>query len=200
MRIGIDCDGVLTDMTQFIYEYGEKWFKKKPVNPDGYSMSEIFEVTEREEFEFGLHYFFTYCKKWPPRKDAVKIVEKPGADGHQLYKITARKFITQKTPLGVYSRIVFSRWDKKHNMRFADKFYCSEQNAPDDKLRGCRKYAVDLMIEDTPNVAIFLADNGIKVFLFETRYNRGVSNENIIRVADWEDVYQRIRNLNMNDD
>lgn len=192
MIIGVDCDGVLTDMSAYIYEYGEKFFKRKPVNPDGYSTSEIFDCTDKDEFLFGLRYFFTYCKKWPPRENASEIISKLKDDGHDLYEITARKFVITHNPLGWYSRYLYEHWLKKHGFDFKDIFYCSESNAPEDKLKGCLKYSAELMIEDKPDVALHLADNGIKILLFDARYNQNVNHDNIIRVYDWNDVYEKI--------
>lgn len=192
MIIGVDCDGVLTDMSAYIYEYGEKYFKRKPSNLDGYSTAEIFDCSDKDEFRFGLRYFFTYCKKWPPRNGAAEIISKLNKDGHELYEITARKFVTMKNPLGWYSRLLYEQWLKKYGFEFKDIFYCSESNAPADKLIGCRKYSVDLMIDDKPEVALRLADNDVKVLLFDTRYNQNVNHSNIIRVYDWNDVYEKI--------
>lgn len=197
MIIGVDCDGVLTDMSAYIYEYGEKYFKRKPCNLDGYSTAEIFDCSDKDEFRFGLRYFFTYCKKWSPRSGAVEIISKLNNDGHELYEITARKFVTMHNPLGWYSRFLYEQWLKKHCFSFKDIFYCSESNAPDDKLNGCRKHSVDLMIEDKPDVALHLADNGIKVLLFDTRYNQNVNHDNIVRVCDWNGVYEKIAEMHI---
>lgn len=196
MKIGIDCDGVLTDMSEYIYKYGEKWFKRKPSNLNGYSTSEIFGCTDKEEFCFGLRYFFTYCKKWPPRIDAVRVNNMLIDDGHELYEITARKFVMMKNPLGWYSRHVFENWLKKHGFLFNGIHYCSEYHSPEDKLKGCHRFTVDLMIDDKPEVAIRLADNGIKVLLFNTKYNQNVKHANIVRVYGWNDIYDKIHKLN----
>jgi len=195
MIIGVDCDGVLTDMSAYIYEYGEKYFKRKPSNLDGYSTSEIFNCSAKDEFRFGLRYFFTYCKKWPPRSGAAETISKLNNDGHKLYEITARKFVTMHNPLGWYSRFLYEQWLKKYCFSFKDIFYCSESNAPDDKLIGCSKYSVNIMIDDKPEVALHLANNGIKVLLYDTRYNQNVVNKNIIRVYDWNDIYVNIANI-----
>lgn len=193
MKIGVDCDGVLTDMSAYIFEYGEKYFKRKPVNMDAYNTAEIFDCTEKEEFRFGIRYFFTYCKKWPPRKGAAQVLNRLIKDNNELYEITARKFVTMKNPLGWYSKRVFVKWLAKHNFHFQDIYFCSEDNSPSDKLRGCRKYDVDIMIDDKPEVALYLAENGVKVLLYDTRYNQGLVHDNITRVYNWKEIYKEIR-------
>ena len=107
MVIGVDCDGVLTDLSLYIREYGRQWFGREPDNDAGYSVREVFSCTEKEEFRFGLKYFFWYCRKWPPREDAQKVLSRLTDKGHTLYGISARKFITMKTPLGIYSKSLF---------------------------------------------------------------------------------------------
>lgn len=195
MIIGVDCDGVLTDMSAYIYEYGEKYFKRKPSNLDGYSASEIFNCSNKDEFKFGFRYFFKYCKKCPPRNRAVEIISNLNNDGHKLYEITARKFVTMHNLLGWYCRFLYEQWLKKHGFVFNGIHYCSENNSPEDKLEGCRKFDVDLMIDDKPDVALYLANNGIKILLFDTRYNQNINHENIIRVYDWDEIYIKINEI-----
>ena len=192
MIIGIDCDGVLTDLASYIFEYGEKWFKRKPDNPSGYSIREVFNCTEKEETRFGLKYFFWYCKKWPPRENSVEIINKLNEDGHELYEISARKFVTMRTPLGLYSKVLYKRWLKKNGFRFADIFCCAESSAPEDKLMYCRKCSVDIMIDDKPDVVLYLAEHGIRVLMFDAPYNRDVVHDNIVRVYDWVEIYDLI--------
>lgn len=188
MIIGVDCDGVLTDMSAYIWKYGEKYFHRKPGNLAGYNTREIFGCSAREDIRFGLRYFPVYCREWPPRPGAVETVNRLHAQGHRLYEITARMFATKKNPMGWYSRRMFRNWIREHGFLFDDAYFCSEEHSPEDKLAGCRKYKVDLMIDDKPEVALYLADNGIVVLLFDTLYNQGVEHENIIRVHDWEEI------------
>lgn len=84
---------------------------------------------------------------------------------------------------------------EKYGFEFKDIFYCSENSAPTDKLIGFRKYSVDLMIDDKPEVALHLVDNGIEVLLFDTKYNQNVNHSNIVRVYDWNDVYEKIAKI-----
>lgn len=58
MIIGIDADGVLTDMSGFNYKYGEIFWRRKPVNLAGYNTAEIFRISRIQEFMFGLKCFY----------------------------------------------------------------------------------------------------------------------------------------------
>lgn len=53
------------------------------------------------------------------------------------------------------------------------------------------------MIDDKPDVALYLADHGIKMLLFDTPYNREVKQDYFIRVHSWEDIERVIMNVNM---
>lgn len=195
MDIGIDCDGVLTDMSEYILRYGEKLFGRKASNPDALDITDIFNCTKIQETFFGLRYFLKYCKKWPPRKYASSAVKELKKDGHKVFQITARKFTSGNGPLGAVSRYIYKSWLKDHNFEFDGIFYCSESRGPADKLRGVRRFSADVMIDDRPDVAVYLAEKGVRVFLFDTRYNRKVSHRNITRVCDWKDIYRKISEI-----
>lgn len=198
MKIGVDCDGVLTNLSAYIFIRGEHYFGHKAIDTGAYNVSDIFQCSKKEEFRFLLRYFFPYCKNWLPRAGAVETLRKLHSDGHKLYEITARMFVTEKNLLGWYSRRVFLGWIKQHGFRFEDIYYCAEKHAPEDKLAGCRKYSVDLMIDDKPDVVLYLANQGIKVLLFDTLYNQGIDHQNIIRVRDWDDIEKKIIDMYQN--
>ena len=63
------------------------------------------------------------------------------------------------------------------------------------QIKGCKRYDIDVMIDDRPNVALFLAEAGIKVLLFDAGYNQEVEHENILRITNWIDIYQEISKL-----
>ena len=195
MIIGVDCDGVLTDMSAFILTCGGKWFNRAPSDPSGYGVTDAFGCTEREEIQFGLHYFFKYCRSWPPREGAVETVKKLNGEGHTLYEISARKFVTMRNPLGAYSRHLYRSWLRKHGLPFDGIYLCSESNAAEEKLAYCRDCRAELMIDDRPDVTLLLAENGIPVLLFDAPYNQNFEHPNVARVYSWDQVYTAIQNF-----
>lgn len=194
MVIGIDADGVLTDMSGFNCKFGEKFFGHKPVDPAAYKTGDIFGESKTKEFFFGLRYFYEYCCRTDPRENAADVCQTLDSDGHQLYVITARKFSTMKNPLGSLSRALFRSWTEKNRLPFNDILFCSEENTPPQKLEYCRRISADIMIDDNPEIAVFLAENGMNVLLFDAPYNQSTEHENITRVRSWNEILRYINN------
>lgn len=187
--VGVDADGVLTDMHSFNLRDGKKYLKKEPVNPDEYYTRDIFNISEKEEFLYGLKGGLNrYCKKEPPMQDSVDVVNNLYKKGVRFHEITARKFATKKNILGKYYRNLFENWLEKHNFSFSSIEYCSEKNSKRDKLLACKKLGVDYMIEDKVDVALYLAQNGVKVLLMDAAYNKKLYHENITRVFNWKEI------------
>ena len=192
MIIATDADGVLTDMSGFNYIYGEKFFGHKPVDFSGYTTAEIFGESKVREFLYGMRYFYDYCCRLEPRENASAVCEKLCSRGHNVYVITARKFSPMKNPLGSLSRNLFRKWTEKNGLMFGDIFFCSENNTPPQKLEYCRQISADVMIDDKPDIALYLAENGVKVLLFDAPYNKETEHKNITRVRSWDEIYSFI--------
>ena len=192
MIIGVDADGVLTDMQEFNYQCGKKHFKKEIENPEGYSVKEIFNVGKIAELFYGLRYFPKYCKEYPPRENAVAVIQKLRLDGHGLHEITARKFVTYKNFIGSGSRKWFVEWCKNNELIFSSITFCSEKNGPEEKYSACKQLGVDIMIDDRPEIVMYLAERGVPVLMMDAPYNQSVKHENITRVFGWQDVYEKI--------
>lgn len=45
------------------------------------------------------------------------------------------------------------------------------------------------MIEDKGDTALYLAENGIRVLLFDAPYNQDISHKNIVRVFSWNEIF-----------
>lgn len=184
--VGCDADGVLTDMSGYNIREGKKYFKKEPVDPNAYHTRDIFGVSKTRETIYGLRGALNkYCKEEPPRPYSVDVITNLSNQGVEFHEITARKFVTFNNAVGKYYRHLFEEWLKKHKFNFKSIQYCSEEESPRDKLMGCSKLKVDVMIEDKPDVALYLAENGIKIILMDAPYNKDLQHENITRVYDW---------------
>lgn len=57
MNIGIDIDGVLTDLNSFYLDYGSMYYYNKGIyikNPNEYYFKDIFKVSQKKMMTFGL--------------------------------------------------------------------------------------------------------------------------------------------------
>lgn len=192
MNIGIDVDGVLTDMQTYCCMKGEELLGRPPVDRAAKKVENMFKITKFEKLRYGGTLFFNYCKKCPPREKAAEIFTKLKEKGHNLHIITARRFITRKNPMGVHCRRVLKNWFEKHGFTFDGMHLCSWKDIQLEKYQGCLKSNVKIMIEDNVDTAKYLAQRGIKVLLFDTLYNRELVAENVVRVTSWQEIYNKI--------
>ena len=94
MRIGIDIDGVLTDIEKWQLDYGSKFFYenygKEIIVFDKYETNEIFKVSKEQDDEFWNKYFKDYSINIETRKFASEVIKKLKEKGNEIYIITAR--------------------------------------------------------------------------------------------------------------
>ena len=189
--IGCDADGILTDLSAHNIREGKKTFKREPVNPNAYSLEEMFDLKDIPKlvlYAKALKIYANYCKNENPRENASKVIKELSENGFEFNSITARKFATSNSKLGALARSWFQNWLKKNKINFNSFQFCSEERSPEDKLLACKKLNVDYMIEDKPEVALHLANNGIKVLMINAPYNMETNHENIIHVNNWDEI------------
>lgn len=190
MKIGIDLDGVLTDIEKFQIDDGSAFFIKERnkhlENAKGYTTSEIFEVVDEEEGAFWLK--ATYYFKEPPRKFASEVVNLLKKEGHEIYIITNRVAdLTYSTIPKEQMKKIVEKWLKKHKIKF-DKLVFSSGT----KVKEIKENNIDIMIEDSPQKTLEISKH-CKVFCYDARYNSQIkNNKNITRVFSWYDIYDKI--------
>ncbi len=189
MRIGIDIDGVLTDIEQWQLDYGGKYFSelgKSVINKDGYEITEIFGVTDELDSQFWNEYLYEYVTKEPSRKFASEVIKKLKAKGNEIYIVTARYLADRRTREGQEMREIVVKWLNEQEIYY-DKIIFS----PEDKLENCKKNNIDVMIEDKVeninNISI-----AIPVICFHAGYNKECKGKNIYRACNWYDIYNLI--------
>ena len=64
-----------------------------------------------------------------------------------------------------------------------------------DKLKVCKDEGIELFIEDSYDTCKELTENGIKSILMTTKMNEKIETGNILRVYNWDEVYEQIRLL-----
>lgn len=189
MRIGIDIDGVLTDIEQWQLDCGGKFFSKlnkSVVNKDGYEITEIFNVSDELDSQFWNEYLYEYVTKEPSRKYASEVIKKLKDSGNEIYIITARYLTDRNTEDGQRMRQIVIDWLKQQNIIYDEIIF-----APEDKLQICLENNIDVMIED--KVAnIEKISTRLPVICFHAGYNKHCENDNIYRAYTWYDIYNLI--------
>lgn len=189
MRIGIDIDGVLTDIEQWQLDCGGKFFtkfNKSVVNNYGYEITEIFNVSDELDSQFWEEYLYEYVTKEPSRKYASEVIKKLKDSGNEIYIITARYLTDKNTEEGQQMRKIVINWLKQENIIY-DKIIF----APEDKLQTCLDNNIDVMIEDKKE-NIEKISTILPVICFHAGYNKHCKNNNIYRVYNWYDIYNLI--------
>lgn len=189
MRIGIDIDGVLTNIEQWQIDVGGKYFSKynkSVVNRAGYEITEIFNVSNELDEQFWNKYLYEYAMNEPARKYASEVIKKLREEGNEIYIITARYLTDKDSDNGRKMRKIVVNWLKGQNIYY-DKIVFSLEN----KQENCKKYNIDIMIEDKVD-NINKISSVIPVICFHAEYNKKCKGNNVYRVYNWYDIYNLI--------
>ena len=184
MRIGIDIDGVLTDIEQWQLDVGGKFFSrfnKSVLNKDGYEITKIFNVSDELDSQFWNEYLYEYVTKEPSRKYASEVIKKLKDDGNEIYIVTDRN-----NEDGEKMRKIVVNWLAEQKIDYDEIIF-----SPEDKKENCKKYNIDIMIEDKVD-NINKISSIIPVICFHAGYNNECKGKNIYRVYNWYDIYNLI--------
>lgn len=194
MNIGIDIDGVLTDLERATIDYATKMSVEEnwPIN---INVSEYWEVktfnwTEKQADKFWNKYLVPYVQESKSRAFASEIIEKLKKEQNKVYIITARD--ESGMPPEHYGKMqeLTKQWLKKQNIQYDKLIFAKNE----EKLQQCLENNIDVMIEDCPN-NIQNISKKIKVIKFDCQYNKKELGENIITGYSWYHIYDIINQL-----
>lgn len=195
MNIGIDIDGVLTDLEKAIIDFGtkmsveEKWPIKIDVSK--YWEVEALEWTQEQADKFWNKYLVEYVVESKPRMFSEEIIEMLKKEENNIYIITARN--EYGMPPEYYGKMqeLTREWLKNQDIKY-DKLIFARDS---EKLHQCIENNVEIMIEDSPNNIEDISKK-IKVIKFDCQYNKQVNGENIITAYSWYHIYDIIKKIN----
>ena len=129
MRIGIDIDGVLTDVIRYACDYGSKYFFDKygklDINIDSWSLKDMFNVSDEEDKECWLKIVDNYAINESARPFAAEIIDKIKNENNEIYIITARSASKWDDVNGEMNNILIS-WLNNNNIKY-DKLIVSKE-------------------------------------------------------------------------
>ena len=197
MNIGIDIDGVLTNIHSFNHRHAPSYFKRKYnldiVDEDSLDIRDIFQCSKKHFIFYWRKYLFRYVTSEPPRKGAKEFTRRLRKDGHVIFIISKRVFSCRKNPLGILMRKLVRRWLWRNGIRHHKVVFC-EASDEDSKKIACIKNNIDIMLEDEV-VNINSIASVAKVICYDTSYNRNCEGENIHRVKNFEEAYKLIKTI-----
>ena len=195
MKIGIDIDGVLTDIEKWQLDYGSKFYyenyHKGIVNYKGYETDEIFDSNRECDDLFWNKYFEDYSINVEARKFSGEVISMLKDDGYEIYIITARgSFLSNSSSVmsKEENEQIVKEWLNKNNIYYNQIIFSRE-----DKLDICIANKIDIMIEDKVD-NINKISTQIPVICYNAGYNEQCMGKNIYRVYSWYDIYNTIKN------
>ena len=112
----------------------------------------------------------------------VKLILDKLYESNNIYFVTARdKSLELLTLLYL----------KNHELQFNEVFVLGTSN----KVPTAMDLNCDIFIEDSYDNAVQLSNSGFKVILIDTNYNKLPLNENIIRVYNWNEIFEIINEI-----
>ena len=194
MRIGIDIDGVLTDIEQFVMNNIPKYCTGNNIEYNicniDYDHSKTFNITKEQEMNFWNKYLESYATNEKARPFASEIIDKLKKDGYEIYIITARWLTNRDDEIGSKMRNIVKNWLYENKISY-DKLVFSKAEK-EKKSQEIIEFKIDLMIEDSPS-NINEISNIIPVICYNAEYNKECVGNNIIRCYSWYDIYNLIR-------
>ena len=199
MNIGVDMDGVLTDMQGFNRKHAPCYFKKKfnrdVTDPESYDIREMFTCTDKEFLAYWRRHLFRYAITEPAREDARNVNAKLRQEGHSIFIISKRVFANRKSLMGRLMRLVVRNWLWRNGILYDEIVFC-DNDIHDSKQGVCLDKRIDVMIDDEA-VNINAIAQVARVICFGTCYNRDCEGENITRAHGWDEVYGLISEMDV---
>lgn len=196
MRIGIDIDGVLTDLEQFSIDYFSKYCVENNINfnigTSDYYISKTFNVSIEKEDDFWNKYLESYAINEKARPFASEIIKKLKQDGYEIYIITARWLTNREDEIGDKMRKIVKKWLAENEIIYDKLIFSKASN--EGKSQEILENKIDLMIEDSPNNINELS-NIIPIICYDAGYNKNCVGDKITRCYSWYDIYAKISKI-----
>lgn len=193
MRIGIDIDGVLTNIEEFIADYEVKFCYENNlsyrIKLNEYDDAKALGISAENCEKFWNKYIKYYATEYKARDFAAEVINKLKEDGHEIYIVTARnEYGLTGEDYGKMKEFV-KEWLKKNNIYY-DKIVHTEET----KLPYCVGNYIDVMIEDKPENVKEISTK-MPVLCYNCSYNVDIKGKNITRVYSWYDIYNKIKQM-----
>lgn len=194
MKIGIDIDDTITNSSiifiKYAIEYNKKYKIEHKIDTTQLDQNKAFGWNKFDQKRFLKEYLSKIFDEVTPNKNSVWAINNLKKQGNKIYFITARN---EKEAKDTYT--ITKKWLVKNRINY-DELIINCFNKSDI----CKEKNVDIFIDDNfDNCLKVYNENKIKVFMFNTNYNIKYNSDNIVRVFDWMDIYNKIKEEEKNE-
>lgn len=199
MIIGIDIDDTLTNTSELLLAYAQKYDYEDLKRTVSLSKDTVFSIVNGNSLESGMlwskqqsdsfkdKYHELVLTNAAIKPFAKEIIDKLIEEGNEIFIITARnnKGDRISDSYSISKKLLENKHIKYHKLITE----CS------DKLNICKENNINLFIDDKLETCLELQNNGITAFLMNTPLNNHLNEKEVIRVYSWIDIYYKIKNF-----
>lgn len=196
MNIGIDLDGVIQNVYKFITEEGISYCKQNnievKINNNAYYIQDIFGWDKETTKDFWLKKQFVYAKEGEVLPKASENIKKLKHDSHNIIIITSRSIVDKDLHKELYDnmKLQVKEWLDRNEIIFDNIIFTGM-----DKSNNIIENNIDVMIEDSPKNLEQLSKI-TKMICVDWPYNKDINMDNILRCYNWDEIYEKICELN----
>jgi len=190
-KIGSDVDEVVVEyLDSFIEFYNREYHQRlRKQDIDFYDLSHALKISDERMKELIAEF------ESHPDFDKIRPVNGSIRCLHHLSKTHLPYFITSRR-LGLKGQT--EAFLNSHLSGIDFETYFSGELYPAQgkrKAEICRELGIPILLEDSAKYALECADAGIKVILFNRRWNEGLQHANVTRVLGWDEVPKAVLSL-----
>ena len=195
MIIGIDVDGVLTDLYKCCKKEYSKYSKmvngRRVFNKNGIGLAEVFGLSYEKDVALWNDFSIIYSQNEIFYSLAKKYTKKLKEDGHTLYIVTSRHYAGRDDELGKNMRDNLFKSLKRAGITYDKVFFTSHKGSKTDTLIELK---ADVMIDDS---AFNLDEISKKLpcICYRQIYNKNYKKDNVIMAKNWKEIYKIITEM-----
>ena len=193
MKIGIDIDDTTFLTVKSMLKYAdifEEEISGVPTNRDSFGLIEnryylkaLYGWDDETKFAFFDKYYKNVLEECTMLPNADKVIRKLKEKGDTIHFITARLMNIKGCDTEAITRKSLSKFNIP---------YDSLNLHISDKLEFFKDNKIDICIEDSFETCKQLTENGIKSILMTTKMNEKIESGDIVRVNNWNEIYDEI--------
>jgi len=199
MTIGIDIDDTLTNTSELLLAYAQKYNYEILKNKESLDKNKVYSIINGGQLEYGMNWTLEQANSFkdmfhasvlenaPIKPFAKEIINKLIKEDNKIIFITARN---DKGDRINDSYSISKNLLEKNNINY-DKLITECNN----KLLVCKENNIDIFIDDKIETCLELQNGGITSFIMNTPFNNQLDEKNVVRVFSWVDLYYKIQEV-----